>query len=93
LAQRLASDGQPPAAGGGSARQQENTTITGDLEITSLAETLASGGAHLHMAITDNTGAVLGALMQACSLVRSLAMMAVVIFTIFRYQALPHSWA
>ena len=38
----------------------QSTTIHGDLEILSLAGTLAPDGAHLHIAIADASGAVLG---------------------------------
>ena len=38
----------------------QSTTIHGDLEILSLAGTLAPNGAHLHLAIADASGAVLG---------------------------------
>jgi predicted DNA-binding protein with PD1-like motif len=55
------------------AGQQESTTITGDLEIISLAGTLAAGGAHLHIAIADSKGAVIGGHLCAGSLVRTTA--------------------
>jgi CBS-domain-containing membrane protein len=40
----------------------QSTTIHGDLEILSLASTLAPDGTHLHLAIADASGAVLGLL-------------------------------
>ena len=55
------------------AGQQESTTITGDLEIISLAGTHSPDGAHLHIAIADNTGAVIGGHLGAGSLVRTTA--------------------
>lgn len=42
------------------AGRQESTTLTGDLEIISLKGTLSADGAHLHIALADNTGAVIG---------------------------------
>jgi predicted DNA-binding protein with PD1-like motif len=53
--------------------QQQSTTVRGDLEIISLAGTLAAGGAHLHIAIANNTGALMGGHLCAGSLVRTTA--------------------
>ena len=39
---------------------REATGIHGDLEILSLAGTLSSDGAHLHIAVADSIGAVIG---------------------------------
>jgi predicted DNA-binding protein with PD1-like motif len=55
------------------AGRQESTTITGELEILSLAGTLSPDGAHLHIAIADCTGAVIGGHLCAGSLVRTTA--------------------
>jgi predicted DNA-binding protein with PD1-like motif len=55
------------------AGQQEATTITGDLEILSLAGTLSPDGAHLHIALADSNGAVIGGHLCAGSLVRTTA--------------------
>lgn len=51
----------------------EATAIFGDLEILSLAGTLSPDGAHLHIALADSTGAVLGGHLCAGSLVRTTA--------------------
>jgi predicted DNA-binding protein with PD1-like motif len=42
------------------AGQQESTTITGDLEILSLAGTLSPDGVHLHIAVAGSSGTVIG---------------------------------
>ncbi len=49
------------------------TTIHGDLELLSLSGTLATEGAHLHIALADASGAVLGGHLAAGSLVRTTA--------------------
>ena len=51
----------------------EATTISGDLEILSLAGTLSPDGAHLHIAVSDSTGAVIGGHLCHGSLVRTTA--------------------
>jgi predicted DNA-binding protein with PD1-like motif len=51
----------------------EATTIHGELEILSLSGTLSADGAHPHIAIADNSGAVLGGHLCAGSLVRTTA--------------------
>jgi hypothetical protein len=43
------------------AGRRESTTLSGDLEILTLAGTLAPDGAHLHITVADNAGAVRGA--------------------------------
>jgi predicted DNA-binding protein with PD1-like motif len=53
------------------AGQQESTTITGDLEILSLSGMLSPDGVHLHVAIADSRGAVIGGHLCAGSLVRT----------------------
>ncbi|MBE9171571.1 DNA-binding protein [Cyanobium sp. LEGE 06143] len=55
------------------ADRQESTTLDGALEIVSLAGTLSADGAHLHIAIADNTGAVIGGHLAPGSLVRTTA--------------------
>ena len=40
----------------------EATAICGDLEIFSLSGTLSADGAHLHLAVADSRGAVIGLL-------------------------------
>jgi len=42
------------------AGQEAITTLTGDLEILSLAGSLSPDGVHLHIALADSTGAVVG---------------------------------
>ena len=49
------------------------TTIRGDLEILSLSGTLSADGAHLHIAVADSSGAVIGGHLCAGSLVRTTA--------------------
>ena len=44
------------------AEAAEATVIRGDLEILSLSGTLSPDGAHLHIAIADSSGAVIGLL-------------------------------
>ena len=51
----------------------QSTAIHGDLEILSLAGTLAPDGAHLHIAIADASGAVLGGHLCKGSRVRTTA--------------------
>ena len=49
------------------------TVIRGDLEILSLAGTLSPDGAHLHLAVADSKGAVIGGHLCVGSLVRTTA--------------------
>ena len=49
------------------------TTIRGDLEILSLSGTLSADGAHLHIAVANSKGAVLGGHLCPGSLVRTTA--------------------
>ncbi|MFM8605713.1 MAG: PPC domain-containing DNA-binding protein [Cyanobium sp.] len=49
------------------------TAIQGELEILSLSGTLSPDGAHLHIAIADSMGAVMGGHLCAGSLVRTTA--------------------
>jgi uncharacterized protein len=51
----------------------EATAVRGDLEILSLAGTLSPDRAHLHIAVADSSGAVLGGHLCAGSLVRTTA--------------------
>jgi len=51
----------------------EATTIHGELEILSLSGTLSADGAHLHIAIADSSGAVIGGHLCPGSLVRTTA--------------------
>ncbi|MCS5704993.1 DNA-binding protein [Synechococcus sp. FGCU-3] len=49
------------------------TAIHGELEIVSLSGTLSPDGAHLHIAVSDSKGAVIGGHLCAGSLVRTTA--------------------
>ena len=49
------------------------TAIHGELEILSLSGTLSPDGAHLHIAVSDSKGAVIGGHICAGSLVRTTA--------------------
>ncbi|MFN9988918.1 MAG: PPC domain-containing DNA-binding protein [Cyanobacteriota bacterium] len=49
------------------------TAIHGELEILSLSGTLSPDGAHLHLAIADSSGAVIGGHLGAGSRVRTTA--------------------
>ena len=51
----------------------EATTIRGDLEIICLSGTLSPDGAHLHIAVADSRGAVIGGHLCGGSLVRTTA--------------------
>ncbi|MFM7287564.1 MAG: PPC domain-containing DNA-binding protein [Cyanobium sp.] len=51
----------------------EATAIHGELEILSLSGTLSPDGAHLHIAVADSQGAVIGSHLCAGSLVRTTA--------------------
>jgi predicted DNA-binding protein with PD1-like motif len=51
----------------------EATTIHGDLEILSLSGTLSPDGAHLHIAVADSKGALIGGHLCSGSLVRTTA--------------------
>jgi len=51
----------------------KTTTIRGDLEILSLGGTLSADGAHLHIALADASGAVIGGHLASGSLVRTTA--------------------
>ncbi len=51
----------------------EATVIRGDLEILSLSGTLSPDGAHLHIAVADRQGSVIGGHLGAGSLVRTTA--------------------
>ncbi len=67
------------------AGQQESTTITGDLEILSLAGTLSPDGVHLHVAVADSTGSVIGGHLCAGSLVRTTAELVVGLLPEWRF--------
>ena len=64
----------------------EATAIHGDLEILSLSGTLSPDGAHLHLAIADNTGAVIGGHLGAGSLVRTTAELVIGLLPQWRFR-------
>ncbi|PSI00179.1 PPC domain-containing DNA-binding protein, partial [Synechococcus lacustris] len=64
----------------------EATVIRGDLEILSLAGTLSPDGAHLHIAIADSSGAVIGGHLCAGSLVRTTAEMVIGLLPDWRFS-------
>ncbi|QPN69910.1 PPC domain-containing DNA-binding protein [Synechococcus sp. CBW1108] len=67
------------------AGQQKSTTITGDLEILSLAGTLSPDGVHLHVAVADSRGTVIGGHLCAGSLVRTTAELVVGLLPEWRF--------
>jgi predicted DNA-binding protein with PD1-like motif len=67
------------------AGQQESTTITDDLEILSLAGTLSPDGVHLHGAVADSRGTVIGGHLCAGSLVRTTAELVVGLLPEWRF--------
>jgi len=64
----------------------EATTISGDLEILSLAGTLSADGAHLHITIADSTGSVIGGHLCHGSLVRTTAEMVLGLLPQWRFR-------
>jgi hypothetical protein len=64
----------------------EATTIQGELEILSLAGTLSPDGAHLHFAVANSQGAVIGGHLCAGSLVRTTAELAIGLLPEWRFS-------
>jgi len=64
----------------------ETTTIYGGLEIISLSGTLSPDGAHLHIAIADSSGAVIGGHLCAGSVVRTTAELVIGLLPEWRFQ-------
>ena len=64
----------------------EATAIPGDLEILSLAGTLSPDGAHLHIAVADSSGTVIGGHLCAGSLVRTTAELVVGLLPDWRFN-------
>jgi predicted DNA-binding protein with PD1-like motif len=64
----------------------EATVIQGDLEILSLAGTPSPDGAHLHIAVADSSGAVIGGHLCAGSLVRTTAELVVGLLPEWRFS-------
>jgi predicted DNA-binding protein with PD1-like motif len=64
----------------------KTTTICGELEIISLSGTLSPDGAHLHIAIADSSGAVIGGHLGPGSLVRTTAELVIGLLPEWRFQ-------
>ena len=64
----------------------EDTTIHGELEILSLAGTLSPDGAHLHIAVADSRGAVIGGHLCPGSLVRTTAELVIGLLPEWRFS-------
>lgn len=64
----------------------EATTIHGELEILSLAGTLSPDDAHLHIAVADSLGAVIGGHLCAGSLVRTTAELVIGLLPEWRFS-------
>jgi predicted DNA-binding protein with PD1-like motif len=62
------------------------TAIHGELEILSLAGTLSPDGAHLHIAVADSQGAVIGGHLCAGSLVRTTAELVIGLLPEWRFN-------
>jgi predicted DNA-binding protein with PD1-like motif len=62
------------------------TAIHGELEILSLSGTLSPDGAHLHIAIADSKGAVIGGHLCAGSLVRTTAQLVIGLLPEFQFR-------
>jgi predicted DNA-binding protein with PD1-like motif len=65
---------------------KEATRIGGDLEILSLAGTLSSDGAHLHISVANNNGAVIGGHLCCGSLVRTTAELVIGLLPEWRFR-------
>jgi predicted DNA-binding protein with PD1-like motif len=68
------------------AGQEAITSHSGDLEILSLVGTLTPDGAHLHIAIADSAGAVVGGHLCSGSLVRTTAELVVALLPEWRFR-------
>ena len=64
----------------------EATTMNGELEILSLSGTLSSDGAHLHIAVADSGGAVIGGHLCPGSLVRTTAELVIGLLPDWRFR-------
>ena len=62
------------------------TTIHGELEIISLSGTLSADGAHLHIAVADSRGAVIGGHLCPGSLVRTTAELVIGVLPEWRFS-------
>jgi len=68
------------------AGQEAITTLTGDLEILSLAGSLSPDGVHLHIALADSQGAVVGGHLCGGSLVRTTAELVLALLPEWRFK-------
>jgi len=64
----------------------EATSIHGELEILSLSGTLAPDGVHLHIAVADSRGAVIGGHLCVGSLVRTTAELVIGLLPQWRFN-------
>jgi predicted DNA-binding protein with PD1-like motif len=64
----------------------EATMIHGELEIPSLSGTLSPDGTHLHIAVADSQGAVIGGHLCAGSLVRTTAELVIGLLPDWRFN-------
>ena len=64
----------------------EATVINGELEILSLSGTLSPDGAHLHIAVADRRGTVIGGHLCAGSLVRTTAELVIGLLPEWRFS-------
>ena len=64
----------------------EATVIRGDLEILSLSGTLSRGGVHLHIAVANSTGSVIGGHLCPGSLVRTTAELVIGLLPEWRFR-------
>jgi len=64
----------------------EATPIQGELEILSLSGTLSADGAHLHIAVADSRGAVIGGHLCPGSLVRTTAELVIGLLPEWRFS-------
>jgi predicted DNA-binding protein with PD1-like motif len=67
----------------------EATVICGELEIISLSGTLSPDGAHLHIAVADSSGTVIGGHLCVGSLVRTTAELVVGLLPEWRFHREP----
>ena len=64
----------------------EATVIRGDLEILSLSGTMSPDGAHLHIAVANSTGSVIGGHLCSGSLVRTTAELVIGLLPEWRFR-------
>ena len=62
------------------------TAVHGELEIIKLSGTLSPDGAHLHIAVADSSGAVIGGHLCAGSLVRTTAELVIGLLPEWRFR-------